>query len=85
MKGKIMSNKTHNVTSLPKDAPRADEETEATETHETPSRARNLFNKNKRFLAGVGAGVVTAVTVLAVVRSNSADEETEADAESTDN
>jgi hypothetical protein len=77
MKGKLMSDKTHNVTSLPDGASRATDEGE-TEATVAVSRVKNVLQKQKKVLIGGGAGMATAVTVIAIVRKN-ADEETELD------
>lgn len=73
MKGKIMS-KTHNVTSLPKDANKAAvDEGDISPTLKT--RVKNGLHKQKKFLIGVGTGAVAAVALAAALRKADSDEE----------
>lgn len=71
-----MTDKVHNISDLPKDAPRHDEAADDTTVDAgTPGRFKNALRKHKMFLIGLGTGVGVGVTALAVAKNVSNEED----------
>lgn len=72
-----MTNKVHDISSAPKDAPRNDEPAEANIEPEAPSKIKNFLHNNKKFFIGVGTGLGVGVAALAVAKVASEEEDEE--------
>lgn len=71
-----MTEKVHDISSAPKDAPRNDEAaTDVTVETVTPGRLRTFLSKHKMFFIGLGSGVAVGAAGLAAAKAASEEED----------
>jgi len=70
-----MTNKVHDISDLPADAPRNDEAATDATIDAAPGKLKNFLSKHKLFLIGLGAGVATGAAAVGLANGAFEDED----------
>ena len=72
-----MTDKVHDISSAPKDAPRNDATDADTSTKPTPGRVKTFFANHKKFFLGMGTGLAVGAAAVTVAKVASEEEDEE--------
>lgn len=73
-----MTNKVHDISDLPKDAPRVETtDNDATVDPAAPGRLKTFLHTHKKFFVGLGTGVAVGVAALGLAKAASEQEDEE--------
>jgi CRISPR/Cas system CSM-associated protein Csm5 (group 7 of RAMP superfamily) len=69
-----MSEKAHNISSLPDSANQAGQDA-MEEAEKAPGKVKNFVRKNKNFFIGLGSGIAATTAVLFLAKAQADEEE----------